>query len=109
MGLSKTLYIRGLKCKKSLWLKKHKSYVLTEPDKSLNNFTENKIEHENIELNLDDLNEEQLYALLCLGEIDSYTYYEIYQDRKLVRNKFIIKLIFFIFFIFVLVQFIIKA
>ena len=33
MNLSKTLYIRGLQCKKSLWLKKHKSRVLTPPDK----------------------------------------------------------------------------
>ena len=33
MNLSKSLYIRGLQCSKSLWLKKYKSDVLTPPDK----------------------------------------------------------------------------
>ncbi len=32
MNLSKTLYIRGLQCEKSLWLKKNKSRVLTPTD-----------------------------------------------------------------------------
>ena len=35
MNLSKTLYIRGLQCDKSLWLKKHKSSVLTPPDSKI--------------------------------------------------------------------------
>ena len=33
MNLSKSLYIRGLQCTKSLWLKKYKPEVLTPPDK----------------------------------------------------------------------------
>ncbi len=32
MNLSKSLYIRGLQCSKSLWLKKYKPEVLTAPD-----------------------------------------------------------------------------
>ena len=32
MHLSKSLYTRGLQCVKSLWLKKHKSEVLSKPD-----------------------------------------------------------------------------
>jgi len=32
MTLSKSLYIRGLQCEKSLWLKKKKSEVLQAPD-----------------------------------------------------------------------------
>jgi hypothetical protein len=34
MNLSKSLFTRGLQCEKSLWLKKHKSSVLTPPDTS---------------------------------------------------------------------------
>lgn len=34
MNLSKSLYIRGLQCKKSLWLKKYNKEVLTPPDAS---------------------------------------------------------------------------
>lgn len=34
MQLSKSLYIRGLQCTKSLWLKKYKKDVLTPPDSS---------------------------------------------------------------------------
>jgi hypothetical protein len=34
MTLSKSLYTRGIQCRKSLWLKKHKSSVLTPPDAS---------------------------------------------------------------------------
>lgn len=34
MKLSKSLYIRGLQCTKSLWLKKYKKDVLTPPDSS---------------------------------------------------------------------------
>ena len=33
MHLSKSLYVRGLQCVKSLWLKKYKADVLTKPDK----------------------------------------------------------------------------
>ena len=32
LGLSKSLYTKGLQCKKSLWLKKYKPEVLTPPD-----------------------------------------------------------------------------
>ncbi|WXG59833.1 hypothetical protein VB002_12910 [Campylobacter concisus] len=34
MTLSKSLYIRGLQCEKSLWLKKKKPEVLQAPDDS---------------------------------------------------------------------------
>jgi hypothetical protein len=37
---------------------------------------------EDIEVDLDSLNEKQLYNLLKLGEIDSCTYYECMQDLK---------------------------
>jgi len=35
IGLSKSLYTRGLQCEKSLWLKKYKPEVLTPPDEQL--------------------------------------------------------------------------
>jgi len=35
VDLSKTLYIRGLQCEKSLWLKKHKPDVLSPPNEKL--------------------------------------------------------------------------
>ena len=35
IGLSKSLYTRGLQCEKSLWLKKYKPAVLTPPDEQL--------------------------------------------------------------------------
>lgn len=42
---------------------------------------------ENIEVDLDELNERQLYNLLKLGEIDSFTYYECVQDLKSKRTS----------------------
>ena len=35
MNLSKSLYIRGLKCTKSLWLKKYNKDVLTPPNEQM--------------------------------------------------------------------------
>jgi hypothetical protein len=40
MQLSKSLYVRGLQCKKALWLKKYKDEVLTPPDDSAKNIFE---------------------------------------------------------------------
>ncbi len=45
---------------------------------------------EDIEVDLDTLNKMQLYNLLKLGEIDSYTYYECIQNlenRKSIFQK----------------------
>ena len=35
MHLSKSIYTRGIQCRKALWLKKYKSDVLTPPDDSV--------------------------------------------------------------------------
>jgi len=40
---------------------------------------------EDTECDLDSLNEQQLYNLLKLGEINSFTYYECMQDLKSKR------------------------